>query len=50
MLDDDVKQISLGALRQLELDLIQCERMSEYFNLLPFYPPHIKLHTVLISA
>ncbi len=33
MLDDDVKQISLGALRQLELDLIQCERMYIYYRL-----------------
>ena len=24
--DEDVKQISLGALKQLDLDLIQCER------------------------
>lgn len=26
MLEDEVKQISLGALKQLDLDLIQCER------------------------
>jgi len=24
--DEEVKQISLGALKQLDLDLIQCER------------------------
>lgn len=34
MLDDDVKQISLGALRQLELDLIQCERKFFFYHIL----------------
>lgn len=24
--DEDIKQITLGALKQLDLDLIQCER------------------------
>lgn len=29
MLGDEVKQISLGALKQLELDLIQCEQFAQ---------------------
>lgn len=32
MLEDEVKQISLGALKQLDLDLIQCERMRFCFS------------------
>jgi len=29
LVDDDIRQISVGALRQLELDLIQCEQFAQ---------------------
>lgn len=37
MLSDDVKQISMGALQQINLDTIQCERM---YCMLKIFPLH----------
>lgn len=37
LLDDNIKQISMGSLNQINLDLLQCERNTKEFNCFRFY-------------
>lgn len=40
LMNDEIRQISMGALNQLNLDLLQCERKTTKISILHFRPPN----------